>query len=224
MGGRAAYVLATALFIGSGGPARLLRLSLRHHSQSHRLSDSDLHRPGDHRAELSRHAPAALPGRRPGLRAGAGDSSGLIFVDKIFGDPTLLQSRHRPRSLADSLNAEEPNDAPHAGQRLHRHQPDLGLRARRPHRPPPLARRRASSSLPRCCTLFGIMHSPAPGSPMFFPWQIARRRCSATSSNSPLATPPSPSLLFAWGGMLTIAGSSARSTMMLVRRSNHHAA
>ena len=54
-----------------GRDLRLLRLDLLPDSQGGRLPDPDLRRPGDHGAVVPRDAGAALPGRRPGLRAGA---------------------------------------------------------------------------------------------------------------------------------------------------------
>ena len=63
MGARAAYTLATALFVGGAGHLRLLRLDLLPDPQGGRLPDPDLRRPGDHRAVVPRHAPAPLSRR-----------------------------------------------------------------------------------------------------------------------------------------------------------------
>ena len=72
MGARAAYTLATALFVGGGGVLGYFDWIFYPHSQAGRLPDPDLRRPGDHRAVVPRDRPPALSRGGPGVRAGPG--------------------------------------------------------------------------------------------------------------------------------------------------------
>ena len=171
MGGRAAYVLATALFIGSAGLLGyfgylyviipkptvfpiLIFIGLEITAQSFH-------------ATPQRHYPAVALACVPALAQLA-----LIFIDNIFGDsavrgagltpdavasPLLKGDLHTVRILANGFIITSLLWA-------------SGLAAMIDRR---LWRAAAFFAVAAIFTLFGIMHSPSPGSPMFLPWQLS---------------------------------------------------
>ena len=99
MGARAGYTLATALFVGGAGVFGYFDWIFYLIPKAGRLPDPDLRRPGDHRAVVPRDAAAALPGGRPGVRAGAGVPGLRSPLNQVLpetGKP--FAAARRPRS------------------------------------------------------------------------------------------------------------------------------
>jgi AGZA family xanthine/uracil permease-like MFS transporter len=162
MGGRAAYVLATALFVGSAGVLGyfgylyvvipkvtvypiLIFIGLEIASQSFH-------------ATPIRHYPAVVLACVPALA-----QLGLIFVDKSLSllppdtKPDLPADLHTIRILANGFIVTSLVWASALAAIIDRR----------------LWRAAALFALCGCFTLFGIMHSPEPGSPLFLPWQLS---------------------------------------------------
>ena len=148
MGGRAAYTLATAVFIGAAGlfgwfthlfewlPEAaafpiLVFVGLEIAAQSFR-------------ATPERHFPALALAILPALAYLA-----LIPVDQSLAGSPPAAACGRGRAIA-----------PLPGQRLHRHQPALGLGLGRNARRQAGRVRPAIWGSPAICSLFGIIHSP----------------------------------------------------------------
>ena len=170
MGGRAAYVLATALFIGSAGVLGyfgylyvvipkvtvypiLVFIGLEIAAQSFH-------------ATPQRHYPAVVLACVPALAQLA-----LIYVDKIFGDPALRAAGLSPAALKGP-----PLAAELATLRILANGFIVtslvwasALAAIIDRR---LARAALLYALCGAFSLFGIMHSPIPGSPMYLPWNL----------------------------------------------------
>jgi len=171
MGGRAAYVLATALFVGSAGVLGyfgylyvvipkvtvypiLIFIGLEIAAQSFH-------------ATPVKHYPAVVFACVPALA-----TLGLIFVDKTFGDPLLIQNEITIAGLkGESLLAELTTLRILANgfivTSLVWASALAALIDRR------LIRAAAFFLLAAISTLFGVMHSPLPGSPLFLPWDLA---------------------------------------------------
>jgi len=189
MGGRAAYVLATALFIGSAGLLGyfgylyvvipkvtvfpiLIFIGLEIASQSFQ-------------ATPRRHYPAVVFACVPALA-----QLGLIFVEKlpagtVEGDPQLMTVRILANGFILTSLLWASMLAAIIDRRLWR----------------------AACLLLLCaiCTQFGVMHSPAPGSPLFFPWQLSAEMQRHVHQYT-LGYLCSAVLLFAWGGLLRSQG------------------
>lgn len=170
MGGRAAYVLATALFIGSAGVLGyfgylyviipkvtvfpiLVFIGLE-------ISAQSFH------ATPQRHYPAVVLACVPALA-----QLGLIFVDKVFGDPIMFENGVSIAVLkGEALAAELTTLRMLANGFIITSLLWASALAAI------IDRRlwRAGSLFLLCSilTMFGIMHSPLPGSPMFVPWQL----------------------------------------------------
>jgi AGZA family xanthine/uracil permease-like MFS transporter len=203
MGGRAAYVLATALFIGSAGLLGyfgylyfiipkvtiypiLIFIGLEITAQSFH------HTPRRHYAAVALACVPALA------------TLGMYFVGKIFGDPALLKAGLGEGQLADALTRDELTTLRMLANgfivtSLIWASALAALIDRRPWRAA------AFFLAAACLTLFGIMHSPAPGGPMFLPWQIEgdtlRYVVQFAAGYAAVAL-----LLFAWGGLLKSQG------------------
>jgi AGZA family xanthine/uracil permease-like MFS transporter len=170
MGGRAAYVLATAVFVGSAGILGyfgylyviipkvtvfpiLVFIGLEIAAQSFH-------------ATPVKHYPAVVLACVPALA-----TLGLVFVDKIFGDPAMFAAKLTTDSLADPLTAELTTLRILANgfivTSLLWASALAAIIDRR------LARAGGLFLLCSVLTLFGIMHSPLPGSPLYLPWQLA---------------------------------------------------
>ncbi len=170
MGGRAAYVLATAVFVGSAGILGyfgylyviipkvtvfpiLVFIGLEIAAQSFH-------------ATPVKHYPAVVLACVPALA-----TLGLVFVDKIFGDPAMFAAKLSTASLAEPLNAELTTLRILANgfivTSLLWASALAAIIDRR------LARAGGLFLLCSVLTLFGIMHSPLPGSPLYLPWQLA---------------------------------------------------
>jgi AGZA family xanthine/uracil permease-like MFS transporter len=169
MGGRAAYVLATALFIGSAGVLGyfgylyviipkvtvypiLVFIGLE-------ISAQSFH------ATPQRHYPAVVLACVPALAQLA-----LIFVDKVFGDPVMFEKGVSIAALkGEALVAELTTLRMMANGFIVTSLLWASALAAI------IDRRlwRAGSLFVLCSvlTMFGIMHSPLPGSPMFLPWK-----------------------------------------------------
>ncbi|MEX0819973.1 MAG: permease, partial [Pirellulaceae bacterium] len=167
MGGRAAYTLATALFVGGAGllgyfgylyaiiPKAtvfpiLVFIGLEITSQSFQ-------------ATAKKHYAAVVLACVPALAALA-----LIFIDKIFGE--LRQQDVAIESLSASLQLELHTVRVLAsGFIVTSLLWASGLAA--------IIDRRLNVAaiyfaIAAVCSLFGIIHSPLPGSPMFLPWNL----------------------------------------------------
>jgi AGZA family xanthine/uracil permease-like MFS transporter len=170
MGGRAAYVLATALFVGSAGVLGyfgylyvvipkvtvypiLIFIGLEIASQSFH-------------ATPVRHYPAVVLACVPALA-----QLGLIFVDKTFGDPLMFEKGVSISALKGETTVAELTTLRilASGFIITSLVWASALAAIIDRR---LWRAAALFALAGAFTLFGIMHSPEPGSPLFFPWQI----------------------------------------------------
>lgn len=170
MGGRAAYVLATALFVGSAGLLGyfgylyviipkvtvfpiLIFIGLEITAQSFH-------------ATPRRHYPAVALACVPALAQLA-----LIFIDKIFGDQVLIASKIGIDSLgSDTVKAELHTVRILAnGFIITSLFWASGLAAIIDRR---LWRAALFFLAAAAFTLCGAMHSPDPGSPMFLPWRI----------------------------------------------------
>ncbi len=168
MGGRAAYTLATAIFVGSAGllgffgylyviiPKAavfpiLIFIGIEITAQSFKATER-------------RHYPAVVVACIPALA-----SLALLFIDKIFGDlapsgttianlSEVLQSELQTvRILANGFILTSLVWASAVAALIDRR---LGI---------------ASSFflVAAICTAFGVMHSPLPGAPVYLPWNLA---------------------------------------------------
>ena len=171
MGGRAAYVLATALFVGSAGVLGyfgylylvipkvtvypiLIFIGLEIASQSFH-------------ATPVKHYPAVVFACVPALA-----TLGLIFIDKTFGDPLLIQNEITIAGLqGESLRGELTTLRILANGFIVTSLVWASALAAIIDRR--LPRAAAFFFVAAGCTLFGVMHSPLPGSPLFLPWQLA---------------------------------------------------
>ncbi len=161
MGGRAAYVLATALFVGSAGILGyfgylyvvipkvtvypiLIFIGLEIAAQSFH-------------ATPVRHYPAVVLACVPALAQLA-----LIFIDKLLP----LVSRELDAAVAAELQTVRMLSSGFIVTSLLWASALAAMIDRR------LWRASGFFLLAACCALFGIIHSPAPGSPLFFPWQL----------------------------------------------------
>ncbi len=203
MGGRAAYVLATALFIGSAGLLGyfgylyviipkvtvfpiLIFIGLEIASQSFH-------------ATPRRHYPAVVFACVPALA-----QLGLIFVDKAFGDPLMFQkgvgiATLKGQALIDELTTLRILASGFIVTSLLWASTLAAIIDRRLWR--------AACLLVLCaiCTQFGVMHSPVPGSPLYFPWQLSAEMQRHVYQYT-LGYLSSAVLLFAWGGLLRSQG------------------
>lgn len=218
MGGRSAYVLATALFVGSAGVLGyfaflyvivpkvtiypiLIFIGLEITAQSFH------HTPRRHYAAVAIACVPALA------------TLGLMFVDKIFGDPTLIGAR--VTVMSDQGVATEVIGA--TADRLTSPITKAELVTLRilangfivtsliwASALAALIDRRAWRAAAFFLaagglTLFGIMHSPSPGSPMFLPWQLEgetlRHVVQFAAGYAAVAA-----LLLAWGWLLKSQG------------------
>jgi AGZA family xanthine/uracil permease-like MFS transporter len=170
MGGRAAYTLATALFIGSAGVLGyfaylyvvipkvtvypiLIFIGLEIAAQSFH-------------ATPHRHYPAVVLACVPALA-----QLGLIFVDKTLGDPLMFEkgvtvATLRGASLVGELTTLRILANGFIITSLLWASALAAIIDRR------LGRAAALYLLSGVCTLFGIMHSPLPGSPLYWPWNL----------------------------------------------------
>ena len=193
MGGRAAYVLATALFIGSAGLLGyfgylyvvipkvtvypiLIFIGLEIAAQSFH-------------ATPQRHYPAVVLACVPALA-----QLGLIFIDKVSAHlpaGTTLQDAdlQTVRILASGFILTSLLWSSALAAIIDRR----------------LWRAACLFLLCGICTQFGVMHSPEPGSPLFLPWQISP---AAGHHVYPylLGYVSSAVLLFAWGWLLKVQG------------------
>ncbi|MEX2174764.1 MAG: hypothetical protein WD872_10410 [Pirellulaceae bacterium] len=209
MGGRAAYVLATALFVGSAGILGyfgylyvvipkvtvypiLVFIGLEIAAQSFH-------------ATPQRHYPAVVLACVPALAQLA-----LIFIDKILGSPTTLGPGTH---LGDYLS-----ELPKAELQTVRMMVNgfivtsllwaSALAALIDRR---LGRAAGLFLLCSLLTLLGVMHSPLAGSPLFFPWQL-------TADVGRLVFPfaagyaATALLLYAWSGLLARGRESLAET------------
>jgi AGZA family xanthine/uracil permease-like MFS transporter len=220
MGGRAAYVLATALFVGSAGLLGyfgylyvvvpkvtiypiLIFIGLEITAQSFH------HTP-------PRHYPAVALACVPALATLA-----IMFVDQIFGDASIRGAGLSPERLQDKLLA---------GNLTTLHILANGfivtsliwasaLAALIDRR---LWRAACFFLVSAGLTLFGIMHSPEPGAPMFFPWQLAddaqRHVFQFAAGYAAVAL-----LLFGWGWLLKSRGVAPILDPPPVHEAHHHA-
>lgn len=163
MGGRAAYVLATALFVGSAGVFGyfgylyvvipkvtvypiLIFIGLEIAAQSFH-------------ATPVRHYPAVVLACVPALAQLA-----LIFIDKMYSlvrlgieiNPQLAAELQTVRMLSSGFIVTSLLWASALAAIIDRR----------------LWRAAGLFFLAGVCALFGVIHSPAPGSPLFFPWQL----------------------------------------------------
>jgi len=196
MGGRAAYVLATALFVGSAGVLGyfgylyvvipkvtvypiLIFIGLEIAAQSFH-------------ATPVKHYPAVVFACVPALA-----TLGLIFVDKTFGDPLLIQNEItiaglKGESLIGELTTLRILANGFIVTSLVWASALAALIDRR------LARAAALFLLAGLCTFFGVMHSPLPGGPLFLPWQLAESSQRFVYQFA-LGYLLVAALLFAWG-------------------------
>jgi AGZA family xanthine/uracil permease-like MFS transporter len=171
MGGRAAYVLATALFIGSAGVLGyfgylylvipkvtifpiLVFIGLE-------ISAQSFH------ATPQRHYPAVVLACVPALAQLA-----LLFVDEVFGDPLMFEkgvsiAALKSAVLIDKLTILRMLSGGFIITSLLWASALAAIIDRR------LARAAGLFLVCAGLTLFGIMHSPLPGSPMLLPWKEA---------------------------------------------------
>jgi AGZA family xanthine/uracil permease-like MFS transporter len=170
MGGRAAYVLATALFIGSAGVLGyfgylyvvipkvtvfpiLVFIGLE-------ISAQSFH------ATPQRHYPAVVLACVPALA-----QLGLVFVDKIFGDPLMFEkgvtiASLRGAALVAELTTLRMLASGFIVTSLVWASALAAIIDRR------LGRAAALFLVCAVSTAFGIMHSPLAGSPLYLPWQL----------------------------------------------------
>jgi AGZA family xanthine/uracil permease-like MFS transporter len=113
-----------------------------------------------------KHYPAVVLACVPALA-----TLGLVFIDKIFGDPAMFAAKLSTASLAEPLSAELTTLRILANgfivTSLLWASALAAIIDRR------LARAGGLFLLCSVLTLFGIMHSPLPGSPLYLPWQLA---------------------------------------------------
>ncbi|MCI0358744.1 MAG: hypothetical protein L0211_09705 [Planctomycetaceae bacterium] len=203
MGGRAAYVLATALFIGSAGVLGyfgylyviipkvtvypiLVFIGLE-------ISAQSFH------ATPQRHYPAVVLACVPALA-----QLGLIYIDKVFGDPIMFEKGVSIAVLkGEALLAELTTLRMLASGFIVTSLLWASALAAI------IDRRlwRAASLFLLCSvlTMFGIMHSPLAGSPMFVPWQLdeVTHHHVITYLVGYIAVAV---VLYAWGYLLRIQG------------------
>jgi adenine/guanine/hypoxanthine permease len=199
MGGRAAYVLATALFVGSAGVLGyfgylyvvipkvtiypiLIFIGLEIAAQSFH-------------ATPVKHYPAVVFACVPALA-----TLGLIFVDKTFGDPLLIQNEItiaglKGESLVGELTTLRILANGFIVTSLVWASALAAIIDRR------LSRAAAFFLLAGLCALFGVMHSPLPGSPLFLPWQLAESSQRFVYQFA-LGYTLVAALLFIWGLMI----------------------
>jgi AGZA family xanthine/uracil permease-like MFS transporter len=220
MGGRAAYVLATALFVGSAGLLGyfgylyvivpkvtiypiLIFIGLEITAQSFH------HTPPRHYAAV---ALACIP---------ALAQLGLMFVDQIFGDPSIREAGLSTHTLQDKLLAETLTTLRILANgfivtSLIWASALAALIDRR------LWRAACFFLVAGGLTLFGIMHSPEPGAPMYLPWQLAaeaqRHVLQFAAGYVSVAL-----LLFAWGWLLKSQGVAPILDPPPVHEAHHHA-
>ena len=203
MGGRAAYVLATALFIGSAGVLGyfgylyvvipkvtvypiLVFIGLE-------ISAQSFH------ATPQRHYPAVVLACVPALA-----QLGFIFVDRVLNDalmfengvsvaalkdPTLISDLTTLRMMASGFIVTSLVWASALAAIIDRQ----------------LWRAASLFLLCSAMTWFGVIHSPLPGSPMFLPWQLSEANQHHVLSYAAgyLAV---AILLYAWGSFLPASG------------------
>ena len=220
MGGRAAYVLATALFVGSAGLLGyfgylyvivpkvtiypiLVFIGLEITAQSFH------HTPPRHYAAVALACVPALA------------TLGIMFVDQIFGDASIRGPGLSIATLQDKLLAETLTTLRILANgfivtSLIWASALAALIDRRLWRAACLFL--AAGGL----TLFGIMHSPEPGAPMFLPWQLAeeaqRLVLQFAAGYAAVAL-----LLFAWGWLLKSQGVAPILDPPPVHEAHHHA-
>ena len=193
MGGRAAYVLATALFVGSAGILGyfgylylvipkvtvypiLIFIGLEIASQSFH-------------ATPVKHYPAVVLACVPALAQLA-----LIFIDRLAGAaggaiPGDLQSQIQTiRMLSSGFIITSLVWASALAAMIDRR----------------LARSALFFLIAAVFTLFGVMHSPAPGSPLFLPWSLATEY-QAPVYQYALGYALTALLLFVWAQIVTAA-------------------
>ena len=171
MGGRAAYVLATALFVGSAGVLGyfgylyvvipkvtvypiLIFIGLEIAAQSFH-------------ATPVRHYPAVVFACVPALA-----QLGLIFVDKAFGDALMFEKGVSIAALASPSTVSEFSTLRMLANgfivtSLLWASILAALIDRR------LWRAASLNLIAAAFSLFGLIHSPEPGSPIFLPWEIS---------------------------------------------------
>ena len=204
MGGRAAYVLATALFIGSAGVLGyfgylyvvipkvtvypiLVFIGLE-------ISAQSFH------ATPQRHYPAVVLACVPALAQLA-----LIFIEKILGMPTIVG----PNVNVGSLVTPEAVAEATGNVRMLANGFIITSLLWASALAAIIDRRlvRAASLLIACSvfTMFGLMHSPLPGSPMFLPWDLEalpkQQVYSFVAGYLAAAV-----VLYAWGYLLQLQG------------------
>jgi AGZA family xanthine/uracil permease-like MFS transporter len=220
MGGRAAYVLATALFVGSAGLLGyfgylyvivpkvtiypiLIFIGLEITAQSFH------HTP-------TRHYPAVALACIPALATLA-----LMFVDQIFGDASirgadLSIAKLKDHLLIDNLTTLRILANGFIVTSLMWASALAALIDRR------LWRAACFFLICGGLTLFGIMHSPNLGSPMYFPWQLEgdtlRHVLQFAAGYAAVAA-----LLFAWGWLLKSQGVAPIEDPPPVHEAHHHA-
>ena len=179
MGGRAAYTLATALFVGSAGLIGyfgylyvyipkptvfpiLIFVGLEITAQSFR-------------ATPKRHYPAVALACVPALAALA-----MIYVDKVLGDPVMFAQGVTRDAIAQNEDLTESLKSPSMIAELHILRIlsngfivtsllwSSALAALIDRK---LFWGSAFFFVAALCAAFGIIHSPAPGSPLFVPWE-----------------------------------------------------
>ena len=204
MGGRSAYTLATALFVGGAGllgyfgflyliipkatiSPILIFIGLEITAQSFQATDR-------------KHYPAVAFACVPALAALA-----AIFADKILNNPALLSQNIGVEDLGAALHHEIRTLqvlssgfivtsllwasclAAMIDQRLPRSAGFLGIAA--------------------ACALFGVIHSPLPGGALFWPWMLEGENLSITMRYT-IGYAGSALLLAMWGLWLNASGLS----------------
>ena len=169
MGGRAAYTLATALFVGGAGVLGyfgylyvlipkptvfpiLVFIGLEITAQSFL-------------ATPRRHYPAVVLAVVPALAALA-----MIYVDKLLGDGALFAAGITVADLSDSLQGEIMTMRLLANGFIVTSLLWASALAAMIDRR--LALAAAFLGVAGVCSLFGIIHSPLPGAAMFLPWSL----------------------------------------------------
>jgi AGZA family xanthine/uracil permease-like MFS transporter len=205
MGGRAAYVLATALFIGSAGVLGyfgylyvvipkvtvfpiLVFIGLE-------ISAQSFH------ATPTRHYPAVVLACVPALAQLA-----IILIDNLLGDPIM---REKGVSLATLVNLQLVANLTTVRMLANGFIITSLLWASALAAIIDRRLWRAASLFAICAafTAFGIMHSPIAGSPMFLPWQLddATRHHVVTYLAGYLAV---AAVLYAWRAVLPVEEKS----------------
>ena len=204
MGGRAAYVLATALFIGSAGVLGyfgylyvvipkvtvypiLVFIGLE-------ISAQSFH------ATPQRHYPAVVLACVPALAQLA-----LIFIEKILGMPTIIGSSVNVGSLVTPEAVAEAT----GNVRMLANGFIITSLLWASALAAIIDRRlmRAASLFIACSvfTMFGLMHSPLPGSPMFLPWKLEALAKQQVYSYV-VGYLAAAVVLYAWGYLLQFQG------------------